>query len=145
LNSFGEWEFQVDRAATVDAHAREPQGGADTCTCNGCRNFVVARDSVYPDEFLSLLESLGIDYRKDGEVYLNGPLESGFYSYGGWFHFVGSLDKTGDFSAVSMGVDFKVWLCRSCAPPLSTMKDLPRVQLEFLAEVPWVLDEDAPE
>lgn len=87
---------------------------------------------------------MGIDWRKDGEVHLNGRLESGLYSYGGWYHFVGSLDKTGDFPVVSMGERFKVWLCRADAPPLTSLKSLPRVQLEFLAEVLRVLNEDAP-
>ena len=144
VSTLGEWEFRVDRAATVDAHSREPHGRADPCTCNGCRNFVAAREQVFPAEFLALLDSLGIDWRKDGQVYLGGRLESGLYSYGGWFHFVGALDTTGDFPVVSMGESLKVWLCRGNAPPLATMKNLPRVQLEFAAEVPWVLNEDAP-
>lgn len=29
-------------------------------------------------------------------------------------------------------------------PPLAIMKNLPRVQMEFEAELPWVLNEDAP-
>ena len=143
-STLGEWEFGVDRVATVGAHSREPLGGADTCTCNGCRNFVAARERVFPAPFLVLLDSLGIDWRKDGEASLYGPTSSGLYLYGGWFHFVGTLDKTGDFPMVPMGDRFKVWLCRDNAPPLATMKDLPRVQLEFEAEVPWVLSEDAP-
>ena len=64
----------------------------------------------------------------------------------GWFHFVGSLDRTGDLAVVEMGPGFKVSLCRKCAPELASLKGLPLVQMEIQAEgVPWVLDEAAPE
>jgi hypothetical protein len=144
--NFGRWEFTCDRPATVDAYARADQGGSDSCTCNGCRNFVAARTQVYPQEFLSLLDSLGIDSRRDGEVYLLGPAASGRYYYGGWFHFVGSLEKTGDFPAVTMGPGFTVYLCRRSAPALKSLIGLPLVQVEFHSnEVPWVLSEPKPE
>lgn len=137
---FGEWQFTCDRQATLDAYAREEAGGADSCTCNGCRNFRLVRDRVYPKAFLEFLESFGIDPIKDGEVYHNGAVEPGAHSYGGWFHLVGTLDKTGDFPTVEMGPGFRVWLCRKSAPPLGSLKGIPLVQVEFLAErVPWVL------
>jgi hypothetical protein len=142
---FGEWEFTCDREATAQAHALAPAGGSDTCTCVWCRNFVLVRDRVYPERFVTLLASLGIDPTKDGEVYHNGEIQPGGHFYGGWFHFVGSLNKTGDFPMVAMAQGFKVWLCQKSAPPLATLREMPRVQLEFLAEnVPWVLDEPSP-
>jgi hypothetical protein len=100
MATFGMWEFTNDRTATIDAYARIERGGSDTCSCIGCRNFVAARDNVYPSEFIALLNSLGIDSRKDGEVYHNAQLSPGRHDYGGWFHFVGTLEKTGDFPFV---------------------------------------------
>jgi hypothetical protein len=146
MTSFGQWEFHVDRPATMDAHAREPRGGADSCTCNGCRNFVAAREKVFPTTFLKLLDSLGIDPLKDGEVYLLGRLAQVGFCYGGWFHFIGSLETTGDFSAVPVAPGFTVWLCRAGAPPIASLKGSSLVQVEFKADlVPWLLEEAAPE
>jgi hypothetical protein len=142
---FGEWEFTCNVQATVDAYARIEAGGSDTCTCIWCRNFRLVRDRIYPQPFLTLLESVGIDSRKDGEVYHNGEIEPGKHYYAGWFHFIGSLDKTGDFPVVRFAPGFSAYLCRKGAPELSVLKGLSLVQVEFQAEhVPWVLAEKSP-
>ncbi len=140
--TFGLWQFTVDREATTAAYAAAGLGGSESCSCNGCRNFAAARSKSFPADFLSFLESLGIDPRKDGEVYHNARLAPGRHDYGGWFHFVGSLETTGDFPVVPMGDGFTVWLKRKAAPELAALKGLPLVEVEFHAEnVPWVLDE----
>lgn len=145
VSNFGKWEFTCNRPATVDAYARAEHGGSESCTCNGCHNFISARTQVYPKEFLSFLNSLGIDSRKDDEVYLLGPAASGRYYYGGWFHFVGSLNTTGDFPAVTMGHGFTASLCQRSAPSLRSLIGLPLVQVEFHSNtVPWVLSESEP-
>lgn len=66
---FSMWEFDCDRQATQQAYSSVKARGADTCICRGCRNFVLARDTLYPPQFLELLKSLGIDPLKDAEVY----------------------------------------------------------------------------
>jgi hypothetical protein len=143
---FGEWVFTCDRQATVDAYARAERGQSGICACNGCRNWVCVRDRVYSRAFLAFLDSVGIDPHKDGEVYHTGPLAPGEHHYGGWFHFVGSLERTGDFPMVQMGPGFEVSLCRKCAPELASLKGLPLVQVEFQAtKVPWGLAEAEPE
>jgi hypothetical protein len=131
-----------DYHATAAAYARAVAGGADTCSCNGCRDFVLVRNRTYPKTFVAFLESLGIDPSKDGEVYHTGEMTPGNHHYGGWFHFAGSLEKTGDFAAVEMERGFNVYLCRKSAPEVPALKGLSLVQVEFQAEcVPWVLDE----
>jgi hypothetical protein len=142
LGALGDWLFTCDQGATAEAYGRAQDGGANACTCNTCRNFVVVRDRVFPAAFLALLDSLGIDPHKDGEVYHNGRLAPGRHDYGGWFHFVGSLDRTGDFPVVDFGGGFTVWLTRKAAPVLAALKDHPLVELQFHAtNVPWGLDE----
>jgi hypothetical protein len=142
LSTFGLWEFTVDREATVAAYALADRGGSDQCSCNGCRNFSVARNAVYPAAFLALLESLGIDSLKDGEVFHNARLGPGVHDYGGWFHFIGSLHRTGDFPVVDLTKDFQVWFLQASAPPLASLKGHHLVQVEFHATtVPWVLNE----
>jgi hypothetical protein len=145
LATFGEWEFTCDALATREAYALAEAGGSDTCACAYCRNFRLVRDRVYPAAFVAFLGSLGMDPRKDGEVYHNGEIESGKHHYAGWFHFVGTLQKTGDFPMVEMAAGFKASLCRKSAPELTSLKGLSLVQMEFQAEaVPWVLAEVAP-
>lgn len=142
LNTFGQWGFTSDRGATIVAYADAVHGGSDRCKCNGCRNFAAARSLVYPPAFLSLLESLGIDPRKDGEVYHNGQLAPGCHDYGGWFHFVGTLERTGDFPMVAMSEHFEVWLVSSHSPALAGLRGLPLVEVAFHATaVPWMLNE----
>src|SRR5271156_2136828 len=142
MSSVGNWEFTCDRQATLDSYARAAHGGADRCSCNGCRNFIVARERAFPLEFIKFLDSLGIDSRKDGEVYHNARLATGLYDYGGWFHFVGKLLETGDFPEVELAPGFTAWLCRSHAPALEVFSGLPLVEIQFHVEtVPWMLEE----
>jgi hypothetical protein len=144
VGTFGEWEFDIDRQATLNAYARAPRGDSERCSCNGCRNFVAAHDQGLPKAFVDLLDTWGIDSRKDGEVYHNAQLSSGLHDYGGWFHFVGTLTKTGDFPVVELVPGFTVWLNKPSAPALDVFKGLPVVEVQFHTElVPWVLDEPA--
>jgi len=142
MTAFGQWEYSCDHEATVKAYLATEFGGAESCKCNGCRNFIAVRDKVLPDEFLALLHPLGIEHAKDGEVYHLAQTAPGEHLYGGWFHFAGQLDKTGDFPAVEITDDFKVWMCSTSAPPIDALKNTPRVQLEFqIGKVPWILNE----
>jgi hypothetical protein len=145
MPTFGQWQYTMDRDATVAAYRLADAGGVDRCECASCRNFRLARARVFPPEFIALLDQLGIDPRKDGEVYRNARVASGLHDYMGWFHFIGTLDTTGDFALVEFGEDFTAWIVSATAPRLSTLKDLPVVQLEFHSRaVPWLLDEPEP-
>lgn len=142
MASLGKWRYTCDRAATAEVYARAALGYSSRCACNGCRNFVAARTEVFPPAFLSLLTTLGIDPAKDGEIYHNGRLSPGKHHYGGWFHFIGTLDESGDFPPVKLGTGLTVHLCHKSAPSLEELKGLPLVQIEFTASsVPWRLNE----
>jgi hypothetical protein len=97
--------------------------------------------------FLALLDRLGIDPLKEAESYHNARLVSGRHDYGGWFHFVGTLDETTEFKQVGLGDGFSTWLSRADAPRLPGFADQKSlVQLEFHSEaVPWLLDEPEPD
>ena len=142
MPNLGQSKYTADRDATILAYGRTERGGADTCNCAGCRNFRLARAESFPTEFLALFDKLGIDPRKDAEVYHNARVAPGRHDYGGWYHFVGTLDQTGDFSPVDLGGGFTVWMCHASAPRLPSLDGMGVVQLEFHAEaVPWRLDE----
>lgn len=143
MSVFDEWHYTVDRDATIATYARAEDGGADRCDCNGCRNFRLARTRVYPSTFLALLDRLGIDPHKEAEAYHNARLAPGRHDYGGWFHFVGTLDETKEFAKIDLGAGFTTWLCRADAPRLPSFEgQRSLVQLEFHSDaVPWLLEE----
>ena len=145
MSNFGKWKYTGDRDATLSAYRRAERGGADTCDCAGCRNFRVARQQTFTEPFIRLLDQLGIDPRKDAEVYHNARLSNEGHDYGGWYHFIGALDETGDLPVVQLGEGFTAWMCRASAPRQASLADGPAVQLEFHAErVPWLLSEPEP-
>ena len=145
MASFGQWTYDVDRDATALAYGRSAKGWADTCDCAPCRNFRAARSKAFPAGFVALLDQLGIDPTKDGEVYHNGRMAPFRHDYGGWFHFIGSLTESGDFPSVRFEEGFTAWMCAASAPRLASLNGSPVVQLEFHAEsVPWLLEEPEP-
>jgi hypothetical protein len=89
-----------------------------------------------------LLDKLGVDPRKDAEVFHYARLAPGRHDYGGWYHFVGTLDQTGDFPPVDLGDGFSVWMQHASTPRLPSLDGMQVVQVEFNAKaVPWLLDE----
>jgi hypothetical protein len=105
----------------------------------------VARDQIFPARFVEYLNTLGIDPTKDGEVYNAGQIAPGRHHYGGWYHFIGTLDTTGDFAPVDFGNGFTAWLCVAHAPRVSTLSDRSVVQVEFWTDrVPWMLEDTEP-
>jgi hypothetical protein len=135
----GDQLIRYDRKATVDAYKAVLEGGADRCACVHCRNFAAQRTDVYPPAFRTLLDQIGIDPRKEGEVYdMVGPFEQRVRLTGGWFYFVGELIEKGE-KLITDG-EFQYWFQPSFPRPPACFGD--RVAaIEFTAQVPWVLDE----
>jgi hypothetical protein len=142
--TFGQWRYSCDVAATVAAYQRAATGDWGICSCSGCRNFAVARPSVFPSPFLLLLNTLGIDPSMEGEIYHVYRVSPGKHNYGGWFHFVGVLEEPSDFPPVKLDDTFSTWMRQyQGAPCLKSLKGLPLVQLEIDAmAVTWCLDEE---
>ena len=147
---FGRWEVACDAEATRKAYAAVPIGGPEECGCEPCKNFGTARAQIYTLDVLALLEKLGISSNREVEVYHMGRLESGRHLYGGWFHFAGSIlagsdaakqiaknvwkpDLEGIGEYFNLGFSSRLGLVRK------PFIELPLVQLEFTAKVPWVL------
>jgi hypothetical protein len=145
MAEFGEWKYTAERDATARAYTEEEKGFTEKCGCAECRNFRLVRGRVFPPKFLTLLSELGIDPEKEAEVYRMARLAPGRHDYGGWYHFVGTLDETGDFPPVDFGNGFTAWMCRSSAFRLPSLRAVNVVQLEFRSDaVPWLLDEPEP-
>ena len=83
------WSFEVDVARNKAVYQRETEGSTDRCSCLYCRNFLAQKEQLYPQIIQTFLTSIGIDYKKEAEVYHLCLLEHGKHLYGGWFHFKG--------------------------------------------------------
>ena len=144
--------IECDPQTPRQAYAQRATGSPEECACLHCRNFAAARYQTYPEQALDLFAKLGINANREAEIYHNGQLASGLHSYGGWFHFVGKfLPETSDqqdenegkqaFEFVSLSEHFQIAVTSHVVLVPSAFKGLPLVQLEFLAEVPWVIGE----
>jgi hypothetical protein len=153
---FKKWIIQCDVDATRKAYAKIKSGGPEECGCNTCKNFVAARQYTYPQEVSSILEQLGISINKEAEVYHNCKLESGLHDYGGWFHFIGSIEEGPDskrqiaentftFELERIDNRFAMGFTADIALVQRSFGNQPVVQVEFEAEVPWVIEGPAAE
>ena len=125
-------------------------GSPESCGCRDCLDFAAARNRIYPAEVLTLFNQLGIDPRHESEIWHLGRLKPGLHLYGGFFHFLGTIESEGGACGSfdmeqSDNVPFRLYFVnrRDLLPEPFT--DLPVVQLELIAHVPWVLDDPEPE
>ncbi|HSR13842.1 MAG TPA: hypothetical protein VLS90_20510 [Thermodesulfobacteriota bacterium] len=161
MNAFG-WEIEFNRESTLKAHASMERGGAEVCGCQGCRNWIRVRATVFPAEVVTVFETLGMAL--DRETEMGAPMEivKGRFLYSGWFHFVGRLlsgpparehvavirphgpVEGGSVERVihrQVGPGFSIGMIsrRDLLP--KPFKNQEVVQLEFTVETPWVLEE----
>lgn len=147
------WVLECDPGATAKAHAQVPHGAPEACGCAGCRNFAAARLAAYGPEFRALLASLGVPADREAEIYECGPAERwGWRRYGGWFHAVGRLVRDPLVDAapagrpfVALARGFEVYFAGGGSLVPEPFAGQPVVQVEFEAQVPWVLAEPAPD
>jgi hypothetical protein len=147
LLKIGDQLIRFDRARTVAAYSRIDQSWADKCRCVPCRNFAAQRNSAFPHSFLYLLNQLGIDSLKEGEVYGCYPMPSGKRQYGGWFFFGGILLESGEQNKTEDGISYFVTGPGKMPSPIPRDAFGPNpLALDFTIEIPWVLlDEDPDE
>lgn len=85
-----DWVIEVDRKTTVQAY-KKLQSGAQECGCQGCQNFIRIREKFFSKEFLDMLNQLGIDYKKDVEVYDIEDTSCKKRIFSGWYHACGRI------------------------------------------------------
>jgi hypothetical protein len=143
---FDDWELNSDPQATRRAFESIKTGGPEACGCCHCRNFALARERVYSPRILALFNQLGINPVLEEEVYHFNRLQPGVHLYGGWFHFVGSIQVEGKkFGPLEPSVEpFCLFFHMKPALIPKSFEGLQVCQLEFTAHVPWVLG-DHPE
>ncbi len=155
ITTIGPWLIECDPDATRCCYAKIPWG-AD-CDCAPCRNLDALGPAAFPANALVIFEELGIDLHKPAEVYHAARLANGLHHYAGWYHCVGQILSGSDAWQPEAS---SPELHRLHAEPLSDhfsigctsrLRLVPEafaacsvVQIEFTAELPWVLAEQEP-
>ncbi|MEQ8812885.1 MAG: hypothetical protein RIE59_27685 [Imperialibacter sp.] len=149
LVEYKDWQLTVDKLTTATVYGRVQTGGAESCGCVDCQNFATQRTTVYPAEIKELLESLGVDWKKEVEVSHYARLENDDHYYGGWFHFKGDFvgfncertTSSDGFTLELTDITPKFSIGFRRANSLTAFNKADRlVQVEFECKVPWVLD-----
>ncbi len=147
---FRDWEFEVDSELTRKTYAKEISGFSEGCACKFCENYRRQKDSIFPEEIITLFDNLGIDYRKESEVYQTHKLENGLQNYGGWFHFAGAFisgkecksEGSNTFEMTLINENFSVSFSKDKSLSFFE-KNIPLVQVEFEANIPWIIESEA--
>jgi hypothetical protein len=135
----GNQVITFDREQTIKAYSALQGGDAERCGCAPCLNFAAQRKSAYPENFCSLLDQLGIDFEKEGEVFEYGP-EGELHLYGGWFYFVGEIITMGERLTEDPASGFQYWFAdaKRLPKPAGDFGDK-IIAVEFVTKVPWIL------
>jgi hypothetical protein len=152
---YREWKLNVDIEATREVYSNIERGSAEECGCQKCLNFVASRKKMYPEEVLILFDRLGVDFRKEVEVYDDGISETGLHFYSGWFHCVGYLESPSsqvmlaeysdtlvyELELEEVGQQFRIGFTENGGFYWTEFEGKPLVQIEFFGEVPWLIGE----
>ncbi len=96
------------------------------------------------------MHQLGVNPCRETEIYQMGRLKPGWHLYGGFFHFVGKIESEGDTLGPfdmeqSDDTPFRMFLANGTILLPPSFGTQFATQLEFVAHVPWVLDDAEPE
>jgi hypothetical protein len=138
----GDQLIRYDRDRTISIYAGLERGGCDECDCVFCKNFAAERHAVYPPSFKALLNQLGIDPDKEGEVYECMPVKDGLHLYQGWLYFVGELASKGQQTMHADDSPYFEYFVGTSFPKAPAFQDSPYLALEFSAHVKWVIPEN---
>lgn len=147
---FKDWKFEVDKALTVETYSRVAKGGAESCLCSDCENYIQNREKVFPEEVKSLFSDLGIDYNKEVEILSYQILPNGLHHIAGWFHFKGKLiegknckkdieNEVSQIELTDIGNNFSIGFCEQNSLTFFENKE-ELIQIEFETYIPWVTD-----
>ncbi len=136
----GDQIIGYDGNRTRTAYRAIKSGSAEGCGCPYCRNFVTQRSTVYPNNFRILLDQLGIDPEKEGEVYEGTP-EGSLMEYGGWFYLAGELIEPGErMTDAGPGFQYFFRASHRPTPPGDFGEEV--LALEFSTKLPWVISDE---
>lgn len=134
-------DIDVDRTRDFYIHADKITDG---CNCQGCRNYEKWAASLSAEPKY-ILERMGVRLEKTTEVYVNCPNDDGSLFYGGFCHLCGKIVqgpknmRTFEKDAfITLTENFQVAFTEDIAL-LENNFPLPVIQMEILANIPFVL------
>lgn len=148
---FGEYKIDVDVEKTKQFYNRA-KTVSEECQCDGCLNFEKAVDEL-SQNIRDFFSALGVDMKKICECYVYCAKDENTLYYGGFCHICGTL--LSGKSAWKPTSDSTACWDEKATYPLSpnfviSFSDridmlepdfpLPVVQLDFDADIPWVLE-----
>jgi len=137
-----DWILECEVEETSKAYSIITQGSAEICDCLYCKNFSALTDDFFQGDFGKLLQNLGVDCKKDTEIY-QFPFDQGNYSYAGWFHCIGNIKQKGE--VINLENELKVYFIESNDLMFDVFKGKELIQIEFLdAILPWMMNELPP-
>lgn len=147
---FGQYKVDID-VEKIKNFYENAEPVSRSCSCDGGLNFEKAVGEL-PHSVHKFFGDIGVDMRKACECYVNHVNDDGTLLYGGFYHLCGILaegksawkninDKTAywdDDEAFAISPNFHVSFHRDIVL-LEKGFPLPAIQLDFSADIPWVL------
>ncbi len=145
---FGEYKIDVEKTRQFYDRAKTVSEG---CQCDGCLNFERAVDKL-PQNIRDFFSALGVDMKKICECYVYCAKDENTLYYGGFCHICATLlsgksawkptsDSTAcwdDEATYPLSPNFGVSFSDRIDMPEPDFP-LPVIQLDFDADIPWVL------
>ena len=155
LFEFNQFCIDIDVASTKDFYEKA-KFITDSCSCDGCMNFAHAVENL-PEIIKEFFSKIGIDMKKICECYVNCTNTDGTLLYGGFYHVCGTMQR-GQSAWVKCSETTAYWNEKftyllspnfqiSFQNEIHLLEDnfpLPVLQLEILANIPWVLQKSNP-
>jgi hypothetical protein len=136
-----DWELECDPELTRQTYSRLAESGPEGCVCIWCKNFVAAREQVYPPDALELLARLGVSPQLEAEVVnFHQKFDGGLRLYQGWWPIVGKLLSAPPRDPKATSVPFYLGFTNGYLPVDKIFRPFPLVYAFFWAHVPWVLE-----
>ncbi len=148
---FGQYKIDVDIERTKSFYENAMRV-SENCSCDGCLNFERAVDAL-DMAVVKFFAELGVDIKRVCECYACCTNKDGTLTYGGFTHVCGTLLE-GDSAWQNINEDhlyLEEAAMFSLTPDFQVSfqeeidlieEDFPRpvIQLEFAANIPWVID-----
>ena len=141
------WEFEYDPEKTADLYKSIEMPASLECGCDPCKNFALAKATIYPAEILNLFSKLGIEMEK--EVYLvhTARKQPGLHYYSGAHVCFGRILVGNPISQKQtlyerVNDTYSILIDQTVSLPSSPIFDRYKselFQLNFFVLVPWVL------
>ena len=125
---------------------RNIKSDAETCGCSYCRNFIAGRNTAFSEEFIHILETLGIDFKRDVQTSHLCKTAEGRHQYDVNYYFVGKIVQMSklqgptDISSFNFIIDENI---NYRSKEFSESELI--LRLECFPIIPWMIEEKEPE